>query len=132
MRVMGVTWLLERERVPVAIRARFEKAFFGLGSFTGMVLLVWGFYLIRDAVLHPLGESDVGVLAAGFALALSSFLLVSLVWWRGRIALAKWDRRSHASHRVHGPVLTVYGHAVQRRFDAEEAMQIGKELPGPM
>jgi hypothetical protein len=85
-----------------------------------------------EALIDPLGASDVGVLAAGFALALSSFLLVYLLWPRRRLQLAKHDCTIRKDKKSNGPVLTVYGEVVQNRIVAKRALGHGKNLPGPM
>jgi hypothetical protein len=96
MRAIRVELLHQRERVPLVIRARFERTYFGVGSFAGVVLLLGGLYLLRAAFQDPFGAANVRVLVAGFALALASFLLVYLVWPRGKMALARRERRFHA------------------------------------
>jgi hypothetical protein len=132
MRAIRVELLHQRERVPLVIRARFERTFFGVGSFAGVVLLLGGLYLLRAAFQDPFGAADVRVLVAGFALALASFLLVYLVWPRGKMALARRERRFHALEKWDGPVLNVYGEGAQNPVAEEEALHLRKELPGPV
>jgi hypothetical protein len=71
-----------------------------------------------------------GVLAAGFALALSSFLLVYLLCPRRRIELARQE--DGILDEGKSPVLTVYGETVQNRLVAKQVLGAGKNLPGPM
>ncbi|HTQ95327.1 MAG TPA: hypothetical protein VMH89_00900 [Candidatus Acidoferrum sp.] len=132
MRAIRVELLHHRERVPLVIRARFERTFFGVGSFAGVALLLGGLYLLRAAFQDPFGAADVRVLVAGFALALASFLLVYLVWPRGKMALARRERRSHALEKWDGPVLNINEEGVENRMDEEEALHLRKELPGPV
>lgn len=70
--------MLYGREVPLVVRARFERTFWGLVTFAGLILLLGGRYLMIEALLDPLGASDMAVLTAGLALALalSSFLLV--------------------------------------------------------
>jgi hypothetical protein len=132
MRSTHVEMLNGRDRIPLVVRARFERTFFGLGAFAAVILLVGGGYLMAEALLDPLGASDMSVLTAGFALALSSFLLVYLVWPRGRLELAKRERRRHDDTMWSGPTLTVYGGTVHSRMEAKQGLVDRKSLPGPM
>jgi hypothetical protein len=131
MRAMRIEVLHQRE-VPLVVRARFERTFFGLGAFAGLILLLGGGYLMAEALLDPLGASDLGVLTAGFSLALSSFLLVYLVWPRRRMAMAKREQTEADEEPLKAPVLTLYGETVQSRALAKRALGEGKHLPGPM
>jgi hypothetical protein len=92
MRPAKINELHERERVPLVVRARFERTFLRLDAFAGAILLLGGTYLMAEAMVDPLKASDVGVLVAGFALALASFVLVYFVLPQRRIAMAKRDR----------------------------------------
>lgn len=132
MRSTRIGVLHGRNEIPLVVRARFEKTFWGLGAFAGMVLLLGGAYLMREALMDPLGASDVGVLTAGLALALSSFLLVYLVRPKGRMELARHEPDGSDEEMGKGPALTVYGEAVQNRAVAKQALGEEKNLPGPM
>jgi len=131
MRGTRVEVLHERREIPLVVRARFEKTFFGLGAFAAMFLLLVGGYLMTEAMIDPIGASDMGVLAAGFALALSSFLLVYFAWPRGRLELAKRES-AREEDAWKNPVLTVYGDAVHTRVITKKALGEDKGLPGPM
>jgi hypothetical protein len=72
------------------------------------------------------------VLMAGFALALSSFLLVYLVSPRRRLELARRERVTRVEARWKGPALTVCGETVHSRIMAKRVLGPGKHLPGPM
>lgn len=87
---------------------------------------------MAEALMNPLGASDVGILAAGFILALSSFLLIYLVWPHGAMALARRERASHGERKPEGKALTLYGETVQNRLEAERALGEDHSLPGPM
>lgn len=80
MRCTRVEVLHQRDEIPLVVRARFERTFFGLRAFAALVLLFGGGYLMIEALVDPIGASDMGVLPAGFAPALASFLLVYFVW----------------------------------------------------
>jgi hypothetical protein len=131
MEAIRTGWLFRR-RVPLVVRGRCERTFFGLGAFAAVILLLGGVYLLRETWLDPLGASDVRVLVGGVALALSSFLIVFLMWPFSRIALAKRDRRSHSAKQWNASALTVYGKTVQDRMAARRALEERKDLPGPM
>jgi hypothetical protein len=128
MRATRIEAIEGRHRIPLVVRARFERTFFGLGSFAGIILLLGGAYLMTEALLNPLGASDAGVLTAGFALALSSFLLIYLVWPRGRMGMAKREPVISNGRKW----MTLYGETVQNRVAAKRALREDKDLPGPM
>ncbi|MGB7437833.1 MAG: hypothetical protein WBR26_05790 [Candidatus Acidiferrum sp.] len=131
MRATRVEVLGAREEMPLVIRARFEKTFFGLGAFAAVILLVGGAYLMTEVMIDPMGASDVRVLGAGFALALSSFLLVYFVWPKGKLELAKRERMRN-QEEWESRVLTVYGETVQTRVIGLREVRKEKTLPGPM
>jgi hypothetical protein len=123
--------LHDRREIPLVVRARFERTFFGWGAFAAVFLLLVRGYLMAEAMIDPIGAPDMGVLAAGFALALSSFLLVYFVWPKGKLELAKRES-AHEEEAWTNPVLTVYGDAVHTRVIAKKALGEHKSLPGPM
>jgi membrane protein implicated in regulation of membrane protease activity len=133
MRATRLEVLHERD-VPLVVRARFERTFFGLGASAALILLLGGGYLMMEALLDPLGASDMEVLTAGLALALSSFLLVYLVWPRRKRELERDEQLEAAEENRERPVLTVYlyNDAVQRRIAATRDLGERKNLPGPM
>jgi type VI protein secretion system component VasK len=118
--------------VPLVLRARFERTFFGLGAFAGLLLMLGGLYLMAEALLDPFGASDVRVLAAGTALSLSSFLLVYLMWPRRKLALARREPPPQAPRQRKRPPFTAYGEAMRTRAAAKQALVVRKNLPGPM
>jgi len=132
MRTTRAGSLHDQDRIPLVIRARFERTFFGLGLFAAVILLLCGGYLMVEALVDPLDASEAGVLAAGFTLALSSFLLVYIAWPRGRLQMAKRERRLRLEEKWAGPDLTVYGEAVHGHMEAKGALGDRKDLPGPM
>jgi membrane protein implicated in regulation of membrane protease activity len=132
MRARRMEELYHSGEIPLVVRARFEKTFFGLGAFAGIVLLLGGTYLMIEALMNPLGASDVGVLTAGVALALSSFLLVYLVWPKRRRELSKQEHENPEAEIRKSSVLTVHEETVQNRTDAKQDSGTGKNLPSPM
>jgi hypothetical protein len=96
-----------RSNMPLVERGRTERTFMRLGAFAATVLLLGG-YLMTEALLNPLGASDVGVLTAGFALALASFLSVYLLSPR-RIETAMREKNAGDEEKWNKPVLTMYG-----------------------
>jgi hypothetical protein len=121
-----------RERVPLVLRARFERTFFGMVLFAAVNLLLYGVYLLKEALRNPLRATEMSVVVAGFALALAAFLFGYLLWPRVKSAFARDEDFDQEEQRRMGPVLTVYGEAVQKRLEAERTLGERKELPGPM
>ncbi len=76
MALSGIAGTNERSNVPLLERGRTEGAFGGLGPSVATVLLLGGTYLMTEALLNPLSAPHVGLLRAGFALALASVLFV--------------------------------------------------------
>jgi hypothetical protein len=97
------------------------------------VLLLGGGYLMTEALLDPLGASDVAVLVAGFALALSSFVVVYFVWPRGRLELAKHEyERLIEQEKWTEPAFTRYGDREPPRMPPRRPLREEKHPPGPM
>ena len=122
----------ERDRIPLVVRARFERTFFGLGLFAAATLFLCGAYLLTEAMRYPLESSEVAVLIAGFALAFASFVITYLAWPRGGLALARCEDAEGPPKRGKHPVLTAYGNAVQDRLEAKRILGEREHLPGPM
>jgi hypothetical protein len=93
MRAARIEMQKERNRIPLVVRARFERTFFGLGLFASTTLLLCAAYLLTEAMRDPLEASELAVLIAGFALALASSLITYLSWPRSRMALARQHRQ---------------------------------------
>jgi hypothetical protein len=133
MRATRIDVLHGRE-VPLVMRGRFERTFFGLGAFAGLVLLLGGGYLMMEALLDPLGASDMAVLTAGLALALSSFLLVYLVWPRRKMELARPEQFEIGEEKWPRPIVTItmYDEGAPSPVLAKRRLGERKDLPGPM
>jgi membrane protein implicated in regulation of membrane protease activity len=121
-----------RHRIPLVMRARFERTFFGLGLFAALSLFLCGAYLLTEAIRDPLEASESAVICAGFTLSLASFVLTYLVWPRAKSVLEKDQDSPRHRRNVHGAVLTVYGQTVHTRLEAKQLLAEGKNLRGPM
>lgn len=120
------------ERIPLAARGRFERIFLGFGLFAAGPLFLCGTYLLTEAIRDPLGASGTSVIAAGFTLALASFLVIFLLRPRGGRGKADREGWEEVPEEWEGPVMTVYGRTAQNRMDGERMLGEGKTLPGPM
>ena len=132
MRATRIEILNERNRMPLVLRARFERTFFGLGLFAAINLFLCGTYLLMKALYDPLESTDTSVLVAGFMLALASFLITYLIWPRGRSALARHDDSDPRPAYPKDPLFTVEAEAVQARLEARRGLGDAKSMPGPM
>jgi len=133
MRATRIEALNERDRIPLVVRGRFERTFFGLGLFAAVALLLYGTYLLAESIGDPLEASGTTVLIAGFMLALASFVITFLIWPRRKMALARDDEDlDQVPEYIKSPVLTVYGDSAQNRIEAKQALGTEKDLPGPM
>ena len=121
-----------RHRIPLVMRARFERTFFGLGLFAAFILFLGGAYLLTEAIRDPLKASEAAVICSGFTLSLASFLLTYLVWPRAKSALEKDPDSPRHRESVRGAVLTVYGQELHTRIDAKRLLAESKNLRGPM
>src|SRR5208282_758603 len=104
MRVTKIEVLHGHERIPLVLRGRFERTFFGLGLFAAVNLFLLGVYLLTVVIRDPLKANETTVIAAGFALALASFLIAYLVWPRCKAALAKHEESDQDPEYLNGPV----------------------------
>ncbi|HYA64623.1 MAG TPA: hypothetical protein VED66_15570 [Candidatus Sulfotelmatobacter sp.] len=121
-----------RHRIPLVVRARFERTFFGLGLFAAITLFLCGAYLLTEAIRDPLEASESAVICAGFTLSLASFVLTYLVWPRAKSALLRDQDSPRHQESVRGAVLTVYGQALHTRIEAKRLLAESKNLRGPM
>jgi hypothetical protein len=64
---------------PLVIRGGLARTFGSLASFSAVLFLVGGLYLLGDAFEHPLAAQAVAVLAAAFSITLASILLYFLL-----------------------------------------------------
>jgi hypothetical protein len=132
MRATRIEMQNERDRIPLVVRARFERTFFGLGLFAAATLFLCGGYLLTEAMRYPLESSEVAVLIAGFALAFASFVITYLAWPRGGLALARHEHADRGPERWKDSVLTTYGKTVQDRLEEKRMLGERQHLPGPM
>jgi hypothetical protein len=89
---------------------------------------------MMEALLDPLGASDMAVLTAGLALALSIFLLFYLVWPRRRIELARHEQLEAIEEKCKRPALEIrmYDESAQSPMLTNRRLGERKNLPGPM
>ncbi|MGB7848061.1 MAG: hypothetical protein WBL63_20795 [Candidatus Acidiferrum sp.] len=132
MRAARIEVFHEREAGSMVTRARMERTFLGPGLFAAVNLLFVGFYLLREVNREPLKANDTAVIAAGFALALATFLLAYLVWPWCSASLARHEDSDPSPECWEGPLLRVYGKAVKIRLEGKRELVEGKKLPGPM
>jgi len=133
MRVVRIEVIHERNKLPLVLRARFERTFFGFGLSIAGVLLAGGAYLLADAIREPLEASEASVLVAGLALALGAFAILYLIWPRGHLAIAHRNEHERLDDEWKNYVLTAYGESVQNRLDARSPLAEHRDnLPGPM
>ena len=66
-------------RHPLSYRAALRRAFGGMATTAGLILLAWGGYLIRDQFIDPVGSHPGGLLFAAVLIATSLILLAFLI-----------------------------------------------------
>ena len=64
---------------PLVIRGGLARTFGGLASFLAILFLCFGFYMLGDALEHPLDAQAAAVLAAAFCITLAAILIYFLV-----------------------------------------------------
>lgn len=132
MRSERTIYVHETNRVPLVVRARVERTFFGLGLFAAINLFLCGAYLLMDAIRNPLVASETAIVAAGFMLSLASFLFTYLVWPRAKSALGRDPDFARPERSVRGAVLAAFGEALHTPIEAKRTLTESKNLPGPM
>ena len=131
MRAVRIEVVHDADKLPLVLKARFERTFFGLGLFIASVLLATGGYLLTDAIREPLEASEAAVLVAGLALALGAFAIVFLLWPRSHLAIAHRNELERFDDWKNY-VLTAHGESVQNRLEAGRVLEGRRDLPGPM
>ena len=131
MRAIRIEVIRERSEIPLVLRARFERTFFGLGMCFAVVLLSSGAYLLADAISDPLEASATAVLVAGLSLALGGFATVYLVWPRRHLSIARRSELERLDDAWKNQVLTAYGESVQNHLESRKALEGHRDLPGP-
>jgi hypothetical protein len=123
----------DRRRTPLALRARFEWTFFGVGLFAAVNLFLLGFFLLVEAIRDPLAASTTGIVGAAFMLALAAFLLAYLAWPRFKAAFGM-QACCGRPHTFRRPTLTDYGNngALQTQIEAEQALTLDTQFPTPL
>lgn len=64
---------------PLVIRGGLARTFGSLAGFLAVLSMVLGFYLLHDALEHPLAAQAVAVLAAAFSITLAVILFYFLL-----------------------------------------------------
>lgn len=131
MRTEKIEVLHGRGSTPLVVRARFEKTFLGLGLFLAVNLLLYGTYLLVQAIVAPLEANEMTVLGAGFTLTLACFAITYLLWPRSRSALAR-PEFSEGSPDLRATPEPVYGEPLPNQVRAKQVLAAAKHLPGPM
>lgn len=133
MRATRIEVLHGRE-VPLVVRARSERTIIKYPPPSNKTKPANVPSPKKEALLDPLGASDMAVLTAGLALALSSFLLVYLVWPRRKMELARREQLETAEQNWKRPVVTIrlYDEGQSSRTLVGRALGDRKHLPGPM
>lgn len=132
MRAVRVELIHEEDKLPLVLRARMERTFFGLGLFVAGILLAGGAYLLTDAIRDPLEASAISVVVAGLALSLGGFAVVYFVWPRGHLTIAHSSELERFDDEWKNYVLTAYGESVQNRLETRRILKEHRDLPGPM
>jgi len=132
MRTVRIEVLRDSDDIPLVLRARFERTFFGLGLSFALLLFAGGGYLLFDAIREPLEASAAAILSAGFALALAGFIVIYLAWPRTHVSIAHRDALERFDQEWKNYVLTAYGESVQNQLEARRSTDSHDDLPGPM
>ena len=117
-------------RIPLVVKGSLPRTFLGMGLFMGVNLFLFRIYLLREAIREPLAADQVTVIGAGVFLALAVFLLLFLVRFKWRSALAEPDEEG-VDHTFEMS-LTAYEEAIHARTKAQLALRERRNLPGPM
>jgi hypothetical protein len=64
---------------PLVIRGGLARTFGSLASFLAVLFLIFGSYLLADALEHPLDAQATAILAAAFSITLAAILLYFLL-----------------------------------------------------
>jgi hypothetical protein len=86
MQVERTIYVHDQARIPLALKARFEWTFFGVGLFAAVNLFLLGCFLLMEAIRDSLAASTTAIVGAAFRLAPAAFLFVYLAWPRFKAA----------------------------------------------
>ena len=111
---------LARSPKPLIVRAGLARTFGSLGSFTAIIFLGAGIYLLREAFSDPLTAQSVGVISGAVVIALATMLIYFLVSPRARSRSRKARHHSEARLPVHP--LSVPSPAVSAQEDASKEL----------
>jgi len=129
MQVERTIYVHDRRRIPLALRARFEWTFFGVGLFAAVNLFLFGFFLLMEAVRDPLAASATVIVGAAFMLTLAAFLFVYLARPRFK-AVFRMQARGERRRTLGREPLTVYDDegVLQTQIEREQALALNARL----
>jgi hypothetical protein len=109
-----------RSPKPLIVRAGLARTFGSLGSFTAIIFLGAGIYLLREAFSDPLTAQSVGVISGAVVIALATMLIYFLVSPRAQSRSRK--ARHHSEARLPAPTLNVTSPTVPAQEDASKEL----------
>lgn len=119
-------------RTPLVVKGSLPKTFWALGMFVLINLSLFGIYLLTQAIREPLAADQVTVIGAGVSLALAAFLLLFLVRFKWKAALAEREDDEEDDDETFEMSLTAYEEVLRARAKEELALRKERSLPGPM
>ena len=132
MQVERTIYVHDRRKVPLALRARFEWTFFGVGLFAAINLFLLGCFLLMEAIRDPLAASTSAIVGAAFMLALAVFLFVYLAWPRFKAAFQMQARTERLQARRAEPLtLCRDEETLQTQIEAEHALTLNARFAPP-
>jgi len=129
MRAARMETALSHGRIPLVVKGSLPRTFWGLGMFVGINLFLFGMYLLAEAIREPLAADQATVVGAGIFLALAVFLLIYLVRFKCRAALAEREEDADETFEMS---LTAHDEVIHTRVEAKLALEERRDLPGPM
>lgn len=113
-----------RSTKPLIVRAGLARTFGSLGSFTAVIFLGAGIYLLCEAFADPLTAQSVGVISGAVVIALATMLIYFLVSPRAQSRSRK--ARHHSDARPAVRILNVPSPAtpVQEDSTKDLVMQV--------
>jgi hypothetical protein len=109
-----------RSPKPLIVRAGLARTFGSLGSFTAILFLGAGIYLLRESFADPLTAQSVGVISGAVVIALATMLIYFLVSPRARSRGRK--ARHHRDDRIPAIALSVPSPAGPSQEDASKEL----------
>ena len=113
-----------RSPKPLIVRAELARTFGSLGSFTAIIFLGAGIYLLREAFADPLTAQSVGVISGAVVIALATMLIYFLVSPRAQSRSRKARGRADARPLVRTLSATSPAHPAQEDATKDLVMQV--------